>query len=226
RDDVGVMLADDLADGAKLLGFAEVRTKPPDDLAVAADDREQAGFPAADDDVAWRKAHVALVEPPIRSNVVRRVDVQPVEAAACLVEALRRLDRLSRSRREPQFVDMVAGHPFPEELTLPRHFDEAIVFEHDIGDLWLHAIGVSQDQCARPLDYGCALRRVIAGWKALALPVMMLPRRPDRAALACLDLLVVRELPNHLSIEILLDQLQRLLVGRTRAAGRDEDATR
>src|SRR5689334_15805931 len=77
-----MMLADDLADRAQLLRFEEVGPDPPDDLAVAADDRHEAGLAAADDDVARREPPVAFVEPVVRTDIRRRVDVEPVEAVA------------------------------------------------------------------------------------------------------------------------------------------------
>ena len=89
RNQVRVVLADDLADRAKLLRLAEVGTEPPDDRAVAADDGEEARFAAADEDVVRGEAPVALVEPAVRADVGRRVDVEPVEAATGAVEGRR-----------------------------------------------------------------------------------------------------------------------------------------
>ena len=55
---------------------------------------------------------------------------------------------------------------------------------------------------------------------------MVLARRPDRAALTRLDLLVAGEPPDDVAVEVPLDQLQRLLVRRTRAARGDDEAAR
>jgi len=118
-----------LANRAKLLRFGEVGAEPPDDRPVASDNGEQAGLAAADDHVVRRETSVALVEPPVRPDVRRRVDMQPVEAAPGGVEPGRRLDRLSRVGGKPQLVDVVARHPFPDDVAAGVHLDEPIVFE-------------------------------------------------------------------------------------------------
>src|SRR5262245_12339945 len=102
-----VMLADDLADRAKLFGGAEVRTRPPYDLAVASDDGPQACFAAADDAFVRREPHVALVDVLVRADVGGGVDVQPVVAGAWRVERARGLVRCPRVRRKPELVDVV-----------------------------------------------------------------------------------------------------------------------
>ena len=152
------MLADYLANRAEFPGFAEVRSEPPDDGTVAADDGQQAGFPTADDDVVRGEALVALVEPSIRSNIRRRVDMQPVEAAPGGVKAGCGLDGLSSIRRETELVDMIARNPLPDNVTVPRHLDEAVVFEQEIGDLGLRAVRVGQDQRVAAADGRRALR--------------------------------------------------------------------
>src|SRR5688572_11127759 len=81
------MLPDDLADGPQLLRLEEVGPDPPHDLAVAPDDGDEAGLPAADDHVGRREPPIAFVEPAVRSDVRRRVDVQPVEASAFGIDA-------------------------------------------------------------------------------------------------------------------------------------------
>src|SRR5690349_10413129 len=108
-----VMLADDLPDLLQLGRLAVIRAHPPHDGAVAPDDRENTCFAAADDDVRRRETRIALIEPSVRTDVRRRVDVQPVEAPARAVERTGRPDRLPRVGGEPELVDVIARAPFP-----------------------------------------------------------------------------------------------------------------
>jgi len=87
RDEVRVMLADDLANRPELLGCAEVRAEPPDNGAIATDNRKETGFTTADDDVVRCESRVALIEPTVRPDIGRRVDVQPIERASGGVDA-------------------------------------------------------------------------------------------------------------------------------------------
>src|SRR5688572_26919727 len=130
-----VMLANDLPNRAQFLRSAEVWAELPDDFAVAADNREQAGFAAADDDVVRREASITLIEPLVRPDIRGRVDVQPVEAAPRLVEAARGLDGGARIRRKPELVDVVAGYPLPGDLPLWRHLNQTVVSEHHVGEI-------------------------------------------------------------------------------------------
>src|SRR5678816_80000 len=75
RDDVRMVLSDNLTDGSELLRFAEVGTKPPDNLAVASHNSDKAGLPAADDDVAGSEPLVSPVKPLVRSHISGRVDM-------------------------------------------------------------------------------------------------------------------------------------------------------
>src|SRR5512137_137480 len=74
-----MMLADDLAYRAHRIGFEEVGPEPPHDRTISRDDSEQACFAAADDNVVRCKPLVAGVEPSVRSDIGRGIDVQPVE---------------------------------------------------------------------------------------------------------------------------------------------------
>src|SRR6185369_16345921 len=51
RNNVSMMLADDLTNGAQLFRFAEVGAEPPDDLSVSSDNGKETGLPAADNDI-------------------------------------------------------------------------------------------------------------------------------------------------------------------------------
>src|SRR5579883_1413321 len=113
-----MMLADDLADRSQLFRFAEVGTEPPHHLAVAANDGNKAGLPAADDDVIRREPRITFVEPVVRTDIRCRVDMQPVKAAACGVHASCGLDGVPGGTGESEFVDVVACHPLPQDLAL------------------------------------------------------------------------------------------------------------
>ena len=46
----------------------------------------------------------------------------------------------------PEFVDMVACDPFPEEVSVRRHFDEAVIFKRHVGDFGTGVVLVSENQ--------------------------------------------------------------------------------
>ena len=140
-----MMLPDNLADRAPFLGFAEVGTEPPDDFAVASNNGEKTGLPAADDDVVWSEPLVAFVEPVVRPDVRRGVDMQPVKTASRAVDAGRCLDGVPRGGSEAEFVNMVACNPFPGNVAVPRNFDEAVVFERRVGDVRTVVVRVRQN---------------------------------------------------------------------------------
>src|SRR6185503_3503461 len=123
---------DDLANLLQLLRRAEVRAQAPDYLAVARDDREQARLATADHHIGRSEALVAGIEPAIRAEIRRRVEVQPVERVARRVHVGRGLDRGARVGREPELVDVLAGRPLPYDAAVRRDLDEPVVLERGV----------------------------------------------------------------------------------------------
>src|SRR6266542_4207464 len=76
-----MVLADDLADCQLFRGFAHVGAHAPDDLAIAADDGEEARLAAGEKDVFWIEALVAGVVPLVGPKPGGGVHVQPFEAS-------------------------------------------------------------------------------------------------------------------------------------------------
>ena len=61
------------------------------------------------------------------------------------------------SARKPELVDVVARHPVPDDVTVPRHLDQSVVFEQHIGDRRLLSVRVGQNQRVAAFDGGRAL---------------------------------------------------------------------
>src|SRR5262249_58677549 len=89
-DDVRVVLPDDLANRLRRRRLAIVGTHPPDDAAVAADNRYETRLAAADEDVIRTEPLIAVVVPVVRADVRRGVDVEPVDALALTAQGGRR----------------------------------------------------------------------------------------------------------------------------------------
>src|SRR5262249_42891196 len=113
-----MMLANNLTNRPQFLGFAEVRTQPPHNFAVSSDNRQKAGLAAADDHVVRSEPLISFVEPVIRADVGRRVDMQPVETTPRAIRARRGLDGIPGSGAEAEFFDVVAGGPFPGDVAV------------------------------------------------------------------------------------------------------------
>src|SRR5258705_9072767 len=125
------MLADDLTNRAQFRRDAKIRPQLPNDGSVARNDREERRLAAADDHVIRRKALVALVEPAVRTNVGRRIDVHPIKSAAAgptpSIDTWRRCDSLASILVEMEFVDVIARDPLPDDLPFPCDFDNPVV---------------------------------------------------------------------------------------------------
>ena len=65
-----------------------------------------------------------------------------------LLKPHRPTNHVPRAGGETELVDMAARAPLPDDLAVPGHFDEAVVFEHDVGHVGVHVVGVRQDQSA------------------------------------------------------------------------------
>src|SRR5581483_2002091 len=144
-NEMGVMLTDDLADRTQLRRGAEIGAHLPNDRTFARNDSDERRFPAADDHVLRRKALVAFVVPVFLTHVSCGVDVHPIEGAACRVGAWRGRYGIASVLVEMEFIDVVASHPLPDDLSVPGDFDEAIVFECFPGsDLWLNMVGMGE----------------------------------------------------------------------------------
>ena len=124
-----------------------------------------------------------------------------------------------------EVVDVIARHPLPEDLPVPRDLDNAVVFEHPIGSHFrLNMVRMGQQQGVAACETGRGIRRVVTGGKILTLPVVVLTRGPDHFAVAGLDLLVMVETPELFAVEIALNELGRFLARRI-GAGRSHDDT-
>jgi hypothetical protein len=61
------------------------------------------------------------------------------------VDAWRGFDRLSGRGGKAEFVNVIAGDPFPDDVAFRRNFDQAIVFERGVGDKRPAVVDVRQD---------------------------------------------------------------------------------
>src|SRR5262249_5825919 len=118
RNDMRVMLPDDLTNRAEFLGFAEIRTESPNDFAVSSDNCEKTCLAAADDDVVGSEPLISFVEPVVRTDIRCRVDMQPIKAAARRIRTRRSFYCVSRGSSETEFFDVVACKPLPYNLAI------------------------------------------------------------------------------------------------------------
>src|SRR5262245_45095062 len=81
-----------------------------------------------------------------------------------------------------------------------------------------------EDQRFPAFDARLHTGRIVAGRKILALPIVVLARRPDCRTVARLDLLVVIEFPEDMTFEVASDQFERFLPGRIVSARRHDDS--
>src|SRR5262245_21303070 len=218
------MLPDNLPDRPQFLGGAEVGTHPPHDRAVSADNRTETGLPAADDDVIRGESLISFIEPMVRSDISRRVDVQPVKTAPRVVHARSGLNRVPCVAGSAEVVDTVARHPFPQDHTLWRNLDEPVIFEFRARNIRPRAIRVRQNQRIAAFDGRLKCRRIVAGWKILPLPVMVLARGPYGFSVVRCDLLRAVKPPYEIAFEVSLDKLERFLVRRARSVGGHDNA--
>src|SRR6188508_86695 len=107
--------------------------------------------------------------------------MQPVKTTARRVDAGRSLDRAPRGGGEAELVDMIACDPFPDDLAVRGNLNEAIVFEHRVGDVRSAVVLVRQNEGFAAFNRRTNSRRVITRWKVLPLPVVVLTCRPSRA---------------------------------------------
>ena len=171
----------------------------PNDGAVAGNDREQARLPAADDDVVRREALVAFVVPVVRTDIGRRVRVHPVEArrarhstpaaGAGSLRGHRRRNGTHRCDRWPAHCQRI----FPSQETSIRRSSSSIASATS-GCI---VVRVGQHQRLAARETRAWPRASSSRREILTLPVVVLAQRPDRLAVAGLDLLVVVEMPER-----------------------------
>src|SRR6185369_13785077 len=126
RDQMRMMLTENLAELAQRLRFPIVGPHTPDQLAVRpVDDCHDARRPAADDDVVGMEALIASVEPPIRTKVRGGVQVEVIAAAPSVAPPRKSMDRIPRLVVEAEFVDVIACEPLPLQLAVPTDLDQA-----------------------------------------------------------------------------------------------------
>src|SRR4029453_6641420 len=100
-----------------------------------------------DDDVVGSESLIPFIEPMVRSNISRRVDMQPVEAASRGIDAGSGHDGFACSSAEAEFIDGVARNPLPGDIALRRYFDETIVFQSGVRNIRAGVILVRENQC-------------------------------------------------------------------------------
>src|SRR5271157_1589183 len=87
-----------------------MRAKRPDDLVgLAVDDRDEIGVARVEDQVFWREALIALVEPMVRPDRLQVVDMK-------IIRVFRSLEKLELFRREADLVNVIGGRPGPDDL--------------------------------------------------------------------------------------------------------------
>ncbi len=208
-----MVLAHDLAQLRQRRRVPIVRPHPPGNASGGPlDDGDDVGLAAADHHVVGVEALVAGVEPLIRAQVGRGVDVQPVGALSFLAPVGITAQRLTRLGGESQLLHVVAGQPVPHDPAVPVHFHQAVVFERLVGDRRNGYVLVREHQGAAAVDEGQGARREDAGGAALPLPVMVLPGNPGLGAVVVGDAVAVVERPDDLAVPVHLDQPAGLLV--------------
>src|SRR6185503_21070713 len=75
-----------------------------------------------------------------------------VVASSSCAGARRRLDGSSSGGGKTQFLDVIARHPFPEDIAGGVHFDEPIVFKWRVRDVRTSMVDVREDERLSPLD--------------------------------------------------------------------------
>lgn len=119
---VNMVLTNDLADAAHFLGFGEVWTELPNDLAgFFVDDGEDVGFTCIPDDVVWFEAFVACIVPFVRPKVAHGVDMHPVTEFTVLGEMLVRVaeENVLCSLGETEFTEVINDSAIPKRCCLP-----------------------------------------------------------------------------------------------------------
>ena len=67
------------------------------------------------------EAQIAAIVPFVRSHVGQGIEVQPVRASPVLVPLNGAVNGIAGSFREAEFIDVVAGQPFPDDDVIRNH---------------------------------------------------------------------------------------------------------
>ncbi|CQR22939.1 Uncharacterised protein [Yersinia enterocolitica] len=193
--------------------FAVVRPELPDNApALLIDNGDDVRFARVPDNVIGMKTAIPRVKPLIMAECRHGIDVHPIAHSTPTGTHIGVIpDGRFSGIIEPQFIEMVATAPFPDNIPLPIHFNNGVIEQQFVRYFRIVEIGMRQNECVTAIYLRFQTGGIVADRITTALIIMMCARHPLRITFRIVDFFVLIELPCHIAFPVDLHQIDHIL---------------
>ena len=207
-----MMLTNNPAQLAKLLGLGEIRSDLPYDFSCfLADNCQDICISRIEDQIVRMKSLIPFIVPFIFSENRYTVNMHPVSSGFSMKARISE-QNIFCSFIKIKFFKMIGSAPAPQGISFPVYFNDFVINQFFIGNLMIVYIFMCQNDRVSTICLRFSAWIIIPYRIALSLIVMMLSCLPGRLFSRICDQLCMVEFPDDISVIVYLYQIDLILI--------------